>query len=1032
MKTRTRVAARRATLILCALAVLALVAVQPARAATIYWDANGATAGQTDGAGAWLNANQWWTGAANVNWTSGGDAVFGWGGAGGAVTLASPTTVNSLTLNSFTGTYTLGTAGQTITLNNGITKNAGGTAATIISPITLGGTQNWTNNSAGLLTVGTGAVTNGGYLLTIGGSGNTTVSSVIGGTGGITKTGAGILTLSGANTFTGQLTVQTGTLSIGSINNVSANGTLGNSALPVILGSSGNTGTLQYTGATATSTKPFTLATGGTGAFEVTTGANTLTLSGLINGDGGLTKTGAGTLTLSGVNTYAGATTVNAGTLKLDFSAAGAPTSDIISSSSALVLGGGTLNLTGKASTTNSQTVNGATINAGISAITLTANATANPLSLSLGAITRNVGSRLKITQPTGTLSASNGLQTTSGTAGETLLDNGVAYATIGTTDWAGKDSTNAWIAPPTYTAATTTSLSGNASINTDLLTSTLSSNTTITSLRIAAYRGGTVKINDGCTLTTGGIMLSSSNASNGNHSNINGPGSLMGPAGRDLVVIQNQVGSNSELYIAAPIVNNTSATGLTADGGSTGRTLFLSGSNTYTGTTRILSGAIQIGIGGTTGSISPDSDIVNNGTLAFNRSDDITFSNNISGAGSLTKSGAGNVLLPNGNTYSGGTTVSGGTLQIGTNDAVGTGLLTLAGGAIEPYGDSRSLTCTVSLTGAATSSIVGSQDLTFSSFRQNYVGTSTLANNLAAGKTLTINGTVTITQQNSPSTLGISGTGYTVINGALTNPQNAGSLIKSGAGTLVLAGANTFTGATSITAGKLKIDTTGTINTTSSLTINGPTAEFMYNNSTTAFSKAITFTQGTLSGTGKIATAVSVGSNATLSPGGSPGTLTVNNANETWAGGGTYFWQLLDATGTLPGTDWDLAAVTGTGKLAVTATSGSPFNVVLQTLSSIGPPEVQGTPVNWNAGVQQSWKIASSANAITGWDVDDGLASALFAIDATNFVGAHPTATFSVSKTNNDVFLNYVPEPATMALLALGGLGLLLSRKRK
>jgi len=267
-------------------------------------------------------------------------------------------------------------------------------------------------------------------------------------------------------------------------------------------------------------------------------------------------------------------------------------------------------------------------------------------------------------------------------------------------------------------------------------------------------------------------------------------------------------------------------------------------------------------------------------------------------------------------------------------------------------------------------------------------------------------------------------------LSGIIGTTGAAGILVKDGAGTLTLTNANIYTGATTVNAGKLKIDTAGTINTTSSLTINGAIAEFMYNNSTTAFSKPITFTQGTLSGTGKIATAVSVGSNVTLSPGGSPGTLTVNNAIETWAVGGKYAWQLLDATGTA-GTGFDLADITGTGYLAVTATSGT-FNIVLQTLSSTGP-DVQGTPLNWDPNTYyQSWKIASSANAITGWDVDDGLASALFAIDATNFVGAHPTATFSVSKTGNDVYLNYVPEPATLALLAFGGLGLLLGRKRR
>jgi fibronectin-binding autotransporter adhesin len=252
----------------------------------------------------------------------------------------------------------------------------------------------------------------------------------------------------------------------------------------------------------------------------------------------------------------------------LDFSAATAPTTNIISSSSALVLGGGTLNLTGKASTINSQAVNGTTINPGLSAITLTANATANPLSLSLGAITRNVGSALRITLPTGTPSASNGVLTTSGTAGTILLHNGVAYATIGTTGWAGMDATNTFIAPVTYTAATPTSLSGNANLNTPFGVHTLSSDTTITSLRNAQGRSTTVNITAGVTLTTGGILVSSL-TDDGGVFTINGPGSLRGPAGQDLVFLNHPLGITRyhPSVIAAPIVDNVSATGLTYSG---------------------------------------------------------------------------------------------------------------------------------------------------------------------------------------------------------------------------------------------------------------------------------------------------------------------------------------------------------------------------------------------------------------------------------------------------------------------------------
>jgi autotransporter-associated beta strand protein len=845
--------------------------------APLHWDADSNYAnGQNDGGGGWLSSLTQWRNVAagsNTNWISGKDAVFGNGGTGGAVTLASPTTIGSLTFNSFTGTYTLGTSTETITLNNGITMNSGAGAVTIISPITLGAAQSWTNNDDSLLKIETRAVNNAGFLLTIGGTGNTLVHYPttfidISGAGGLSKTGAGTLTLSGRNTYTGVTTINGGILKLGEAG-IATNTPLGTTAAGTVVSTGAtldlngfslgtaealtlngtgiaNGGALTNTSATA-ATYSGLLTLGSASSIVASSGNLVLSNTGTITGSGfgltlggtnaassvasiigtdagTLTKNGTGTWSLTAENTYTGATTVNAGTLKLDFSAAGAPTTNIISNSSALVLGGGTLNLTGKASTTNSQAGNGTTtLNPGLSAITLSANATANPLSLNLGAITRNAGSALRITLPTGTPSATNGVLTTSGTAGQILLSNGVAFATIGTTGWAGMDATNTFIAPVTYTAATPTSLSGNASLNTMMGTTTLSSNTTITSLRAAMSRFYTVNINAGLTLTTGGILVGSG-VDDGGVFYINGPGSLRGPAGQELVFLNHPLGITRyhPSVIAAPIVDNGSATGFTYSGlvpaSGMGELLFLTGTNTYTGTTRILGGTLSIGNGGTTGSLHPSSQIVNDGTLIINRSDNVAqgtiFASTISGSGSLTKSGTGTLTLTGTNTYSGNTTVNAGTLQIGADNALGSSILVLNGGAIEASGASRTITAQVNLT--ASSSVVGSQDVTFSNtFYQNYVnntlGGVVLTNNLTAGRKLTINGTVPIKRQWDPSTVGFGGTGDTVINGSITQGDqssgNLGNLFKSGTGTLTLSGANTYYGLTTVNQGKLFIN---------------------------------------------------------------------------------------------------------------------------------------------------------------------------------------------------------------------------------
>jgi outer membrane autotransporter protein len=116
---------------------------------------------------------------------------------------------------------------------------------------------------------------------------------------------------------------------------------------------------------------------------------------------------------------------------------------------------------------------------------------------------------------------------------------------------------------------------------------------------------------------------------------------------------------SRSDIAIFAGVI---SGSGVVRQEG-TGTTV-LTGASTYTGGTTIGQGTLQLGNGGTTGSILGN--VANAGTLAFNRSDTVTFAGVISGTGGVRQDGSGVTILSGANTYSGPTSVNAGILRAG------------------------------------------------------------------------------------------------------------------------------------------------------------------------------------------------------------------------------------------------------------------------------------------------------------------------------------------------------------------------------
>ena len=445
--------------------------------------------------------------------------------------------------------------------------------------------------------------------------GTLALSSVISGAFTLTKSGAGLLTLGNANTFT-NLTITGGSVTAG------GDGGLGSA-----------TGTLTIDGGTLRTANIATLSAtrgillGDTGAGTggtINTAATNTTYNGVLANNGGtnsFTKTGAGTLTLGGVNTYTGATNINQGMLLLDLNAS---PNAVINSASTLVMGGPstvlgavadgnlpTFQLQGTAGAVATQTFSGLTLKAGTAQILSRAVST-NATTVALGAIdhTTNAGGIVSFSR-LGYGGANTGLVTTttgndaSGILGGWAVINNTnpnANAVQVPTDYAANDGTGNIVAYTAYTAQAAGAIASNT-LNNDRVTAaggvalTVASGTTdINTLSNAATATGTTTV----TIASGGVLRLGANggmltASGAGAFNITGPGTLTAGGAPNTAGTISLIGGNGGYTLNSVIADNGTGAVTLVMSQFNNQTAVIGGNNSYSGGTFLNEGRFQI-----------------------------------------------------------------------------------------------------------------------------------------------------------------------------------------------------------------------------------------------------------------------------------------------------------------------------------------------------------------------------------------------------------------------------------------------------
>lgn len=438
------------------------------------------------------------------------------------------------------------------------------------------------------------------------------------------------------------------------------------------------------------------------------------------NVSGGFVKTGAGALTLTASNSFLGATTINAGELRLTGSGSINDSASVTINGPGAKLVQNSVNPLVPAVTLTNGTIDGSGV---LSSVTVGDNTG--------GVINHGDGSGAPLFIDALTF---NGAATMNLLASTTAPSLSTQSLTTGATNGSGKVTINAASATGSWTLGTVNLISYG----------------TLSGQGLAGFQKGTI----------------SNLGARQSATLVNAGGAIALTIGGDLPVWTGVQNGNWTTNVIGGASNWRLQTGGTPTDYIAGDTVLFD--DTATGTTTI---SIS------TANVAPTSTTFDNSTREYTITSSGGFG--ISG-GTLIKSGAASLTLATQNSYAGGTILNGGTLNLGHSSALGTGLLTVNGGTIDNTSGAPIVLSgnnAVTLASSATLAFKGTNPLNFGTGAVTLgidasTATFTIANNSTLpGTSLTFGGPITsgIGGIAGAKTLSIEGTGNTVLSGDIT-----------------------------------------------------------------------------------------------------------------------------------------------------------------------------------------------------------------------------------------------------------------------